>query len=707
MITERMRVARGVGVAVVGACLLSACGPPGSAGWPLARGPGSTQYSSLDQITRENVAQLETAWVYRTGDAEPGRSQVQATPIVIEGVLYATSPGLQAFALDAATGRELWTFDPFDGNFSMFGLGVSRGVTYWADGDDRRILMSAGPRLYALDAGSGVPIDTFGDGGSVDLRAGLDRAVDDLYISSNTPGAIFEDLLILPTRVSESEPAAPGHIRAFDVRTGERAWIFHTIPHPGEFGYDTWPEDAWTRVGGANNWSGVTVDEARGLVFVPTGSAAPDFYGGVRAGANLFANTLLALDARTGERVWHYQFVHHDLWDRDLPAPPNLLTLEHDGRRIDAVAQITKSGHVFVFDRDTGAPLFPITERPVPASDLPGEIAWDTQPLPSKPPPFARQTFEPDDVSDISPEVHASLLARLERVRSGGQFVPPSREGTIILPGYDGGGEWGGAAVDPDGIMYVNASEMPWILTMIDVDADGEATPGELVYANECLYCHGVDRQGDQLGVYPALTDLPARLSRTTVEDVVRAGTGAMPSHEHLSDDEVTALLDHLFDVEAQTETQTARDANERSPSFTSTGYIRFLDPDGHPAIKPPWGTLNAINLNTGEIDWTVTLGEFPELTALGLPPTGTENYGGPIVTAGGVLFIAATQDEKFRAFDTRTGAALWESQLPAGGYATPATYTVDGRQFVVIAAGGGKMGTKSGDAYVAFALPR
>ena len=695
----------------------AACGRSHADEWPVYQGLGSNQYSALDQITRDNVHELEVAWVYRSGDADPdNRSQIQANPIVVDGVLYATSAKLKVFALDAATGEPRWVFDPFDDEYDLFGDGVNRGVTYWADGGDRRIFFTGASRLYAIDAGRGVAIETFGDGGSVDLREGLDRDIGELFIASNTPGVIYDDLLILPTRVSEGVRSAPGHIRAFDVRTGERAWIFHTIPHPGEFGYETWPEDAWQRVGGANNWSGMTVDHARGVVYVPTGSAAPDFYGGERAGANLFANTLLALDARTGERIWHYQVIRHDLWDRDLPAPPNLVSVTHDGEPREAVAQITKSAHVFLFDRDTGEPLFPIEERSVPASDVPGEAAWGTQPVPTAPPPFSRQVFTESDVTDVSPEAYASAFQRLARVRSNGQFVPPSREGTIILPGYDGGGEWGGAAVDPNGIMYVNASEMPWILTMVAIAAGGELPLGHSVYANECLYCHGTDLQGDPLGVYPSLVDVSASLSRVAMARIVTNGAGLMPSHQYLSEDELEALLDYLSGTEDDAPPAPATEDDDadrpadgaRTPaaSYTSAGYIRFLDADGNAAIKPPWGTLTAIDLNAGTITWQVPLGELKELTARGIPPTGTENYGGPIVTAGGLLFIAATKDEQFRAFATDTGELLWETELPAGGYATPATYAVDGRQYVVIAAGGGKMGTPSGDSYVAFALP-
>ena len=710
---------------------------PGDIDWPVYLGAGSSQYSPLTEITRDNVGRLEVAWTYHAGDAdtETNRTQMQTSPIVVEGVLYGVSPVTKVFALDAATGERRWEFDPFAHGATVRRGGVSRGVTWWADGGDRRIFASGGSKLFALDADTGVPVETFGDGGSIDLHDGLDagRDVSDLFVISNTPGVVYRDLLILPTRNAETNPAAPGNIRAFDVRTGEVRWIFRTIPHPGEYGHDTWPPDAWLRVGAANNWAGMSVDHERGLVFVPTGSATPDFYGGDRVGANLFANTLLALDAATGERVWHFQAVHHDIWDRDFPAPPNLLSIVEDGRRRDVVAQITKSAHVFVFDRETGEPVHPIEERPFPPSDIPGEVAWPTQPLPVRPPPFTRQRMTEDEVTDISPEAHRYVLDRLRRMRSDGQFVPTSREGTIILPGLDGGGEWGGAAVDPDtGIMYVNGNDMPWIGAMVEIPAEAQGTPagaGRRVYGLHCVQCHGVDGTGDELGLYPAVNDLPGRLTREETRAVIDEGRGYMPSHAHLSERERAALLAYLYDSGEPDPRAAARDAAGRPAEAAATaaaepdpqaasgdvapaesewvfaGYRRFLDQEGRPAIKPPWATLNAIDLAAGEILWKVTLGDWPELSAAGRPPTGAEAYGGPLVTASGLIFIGATRDERFRVFDTRDGTLLWETSLPAAGYATPVTYAVDERQYVVIAAGGGKIGTRSGDAYVAFAL--
>lgn len=700
---------------------VSACAASWGAGrdWPIYHADAAgTQHSPLTQIHRENVSRLEVAWTYRAGDARTNNlSQIQCNPLVIDGVLYATSPRLKLFALEAATGRELWRFDPFANADHADASGVNRGLVFWQDGPDRRILFTASHYLHAVDARTGRPIESFGQQGRVDIKEGLGRDVSRLSVVSTTPGAVFEDLLFLPMRVGEGPgPAAPGHIRAYDIRTGRQVWRFHTIPHPGEDGYDTWPPDAWEHIGGANCWAGMSVDLGRGIVFVPTGSAAFDFWGGNRIGQNLFANCLLALDARTGRRLWHFQFVRHDLWDRDLPAPPDLLTIHRDGQRIDAVAQVTKSGHVFLFHRETGAPLFPIEERPVPPSDLQGESAWPTQPFPVLPAPFARQLFTHADITDISPEAHREVLDRFVKLRPHTPFMPPSREGTIIFPGFDGGAEWGGAAVDPTGVLYVNANEMPWILTMVELKREAHGLPasGQALFAQVCAPCHGLNREGNTAQNIPSLVGVEQRLKTEDVLTLIEHGKGVMPSFAFLSDAQKRALADLVLAREAQPDprnqpdrasTELSGDALGGVP-YTMTGYNRWLDTNGYPAVKPPWGTLNAIDLNTGEYKWRVPLGELPALTARGIPPTGTENYGGPIVTDGGLVFIAATKDEQIRAFDRETGALLWQASLPAGGYATPATYEAEGRQFVVIACGGGKMGTPSGDAYVAFALP-
>ncbi len=683
--------------------------------WRITGGdPGNTRYSPLDEINRDNVAQLHVAWTYRTGDRPEGaRTEIQATPIVIDGVLYTTTPALAVVALRADSGTMLWRFDPFANRAPE--SHVNRGVAWWSDGREQRILFCAGRRLYALDATSGRPIPTFGDSGFVDLSLGLGRDVHDAFLVATSPGVVYKDLLIQGTRVGEGEGSAPGDVRAYDVRTGRIRWTFHTIPRPGELGHETWPTDAWQTAGGANSWAGMSVDVQRGLVFIPTGSATPDFYGGARIGANLFANTLLALEAETGKRIWHFQTVHHDLWDRDLPAAPNLITVRRDGDRVDAVAQITKSGFVFLFDRESGRPLFSVEERPVPASDLPGEQAWPTQPFPLAPAPFARQAMAERDLAELSPNAHAAALRRFRTLRSRGLYTPPSREGSIVLPGFDGGGEWGGAAVDREtGILYVNASDVPWIAAMRESarlpPPGSPPRAGPVVYAASCASCHGVDRRGNERA--PSLVGIRARLSAEQVRQVLERGRGFMPSFANLPEDEKTGVIAHLLGEPAPepARTVTSRDSAslaQRRPAsspFEFVGYERWRDSSGLPAIKPPWGTLTAIDLNTGEHRWRITLGGHP--AARGDSVTGTEQYGGPIVTAGGLVFIAATQDARFRAFDKATGALLWETTLPAAGYATPSTFSVRGKQYVVIAAGGGKLGTRSDDAYIAFALP-
>jgi quinoprotein glucose dehydrogenase len=684
--------------------------------WPVYLGDSSkSHFSSLKQINQGNVQHLQAAWEYHAGDARPNRSQIQCNPLIVDGVLYGTTPGLKAIALDAETGKELWRFVPEAEDAVNLPAGVNRGVVYWADGNDRRILYVAGHYLHALDAQTGLAIPSFGTNGMVNLKDGLGRDVSKLYITATSPGTVFHDLLILGSRVSEGPgPVAPGHVRAYNIRTGHLEWIFHTVPQPGEFGYDTWPPDAWKFIGGANSWPGMALDEKRGIVYVPTGSCGFDFWGGNRLGQDLFANCLLALDAATGKRLWHFQFVHHDLLDRDPPAPPTLVTVRQNGKSVDAVVQVTKSGHVWVFNRETGESLFPIAEKAVPRSDLQGEMAWPTQPFPTKPAPLVRQLFTADEITDISSESHRSVLENFVRLRPHAVFMPPSREGTIVFPGFDGGAEWGGAAVDPkSGILYVNANEMPWVHTMIDAQPkDGPAlSSGQLIYRQVCAACHGLNRSGDAARAFPSLADVGRKFRPDDIIQLLGTGKGMMPSFAFLSEPQRQAVADFLVGESLGVHDGGRQDVVDTDvlggEPYTHTGYLRWVDSHGYPAVKPPWGTLNAIDLNTGEYVWRTTLGEFPELTAHGIPPTGTENYGGPVVTAGGLIFIAASGDEMMHAFDQKTGRLLWQAKLPFGGYATPSTYMLKGRQYVVIACGGGKVRTKSGDAYVAFALPK
>lgn len=640
-----MRTLLALALAVIGSTLIGLQrADRATVNWANVRGDdGGMRHSALTQITRENVALLQVAWTYRTGDADPARkSTIECTPIVINGVMYVTTVKANVVALDAATGQPKWTYDAkvaesASAQRPIAANGVHRGVAYWRG--PTRSTTTKGARIFhgtpdgrliSLDASTGQPDAGFGTNGIVDLRidaddapAGQRRDLSRLLYGVTSAPAIFEDLVIVGVSLGEGPgPALSGDIRAFDARTGRERWRFHTVPRPGEHGHDTWTGDAWRHRGGVNAWSGFTVDNRRGLVFAGLGSAAFDFYGGDRLGDNLFANSVLALDARTGKRAWHFQTVHHDIWDMDLPTPPALVTVTHDGRRIDAAAQVTKTGFVFLFDRATGRPLFPVEERAVPASNAPGERAAATQPMPVKPPPIARQRLTESDLSTRTPEVAAELRERFKTLRPGLTFTPlsvtsPERTATVVIPGTLGGANWSGASFDPaSGLLFVNVNNLPYVYTLEPAKADAG-------------YPYGIK------------------------------------------------------------------------------GYTHFRDRDGYPAVTPPWGALVAVDLNAGTIRWQQTLGAYPELTARGLAPTGTENIGGTIVTAGGLVFIGATKDEKFRAFDAATGEVRWEHQLEAGGYATPATYAVNGRQFVVIAAGGGgKMQTKSGDAFIAFALP-
>ena len=675
--------------------------------WPVYGGNAeNTHFSPLRQVNRNNVKQLQVAWTYDTKDSFDG-SELQCNPIIVGDTLYATSPKLRIFALDAVTGKEKWSFDPNAGNRPQ-GAQRNRGVTYWAGDGQPRIYFAFRNWLYALDAKTGQPVNGFGQAGKMDLREGLDRPdAERLTVGITTPGVVYKDLLIVGSIVSESLPAAPGHIRAYDLRTGKMRWVFHTIPHPGEYGYDTWPKDAWHYSGGTNAWAGLALDEKRGLVFAPTGSATYDFYGANRHGDNLFSNSLLCLDAATGERKWHFQTIRHDLWDRDLPMAPALVTIRKDSRTIDVVVQATKSGHIFVFERETGNPVFPIEYRKVSTAGLDGEQPADTQPLPLSPPPIGRQMMTEAMVTNRTPEVHQEALARFRKLRSVGQFDPPGLQGSIVLPGFDGGPGWGGGAFDAaTGLFIINSNEVPCILKMVERPKSKAQETARSLFARDCASCHGKDWQGAP-PQFPALVGLESKYSATDLHAIIRNGIGRMPGFAALGDEGIKAMARLLLTGE-DAKISVGQGGSAIDLKYTIEGYTRFFDKDGYPAITPPWGTLNAVDLNKGKIAWQIPLGEHPELAAKGLKDTGSWNYGGPIITAGGLVFIGATNyDKKFRAFDVKTGKLLWESLLPASGNATPATYEIGGRQFVVIAAGGGKRGGESGGKYVAFALPQ
>jgi quinoprotein glucose dehydrogenase len=677
--------------------------------WPVYGGPDGIRYSSLKQINTTNVRALEVAWTFDSG--KPGSGGLQCSPIVVGGVLYGITPVHEVFALDAATGKIRWKFEP-----GIIGRGPNRAVVYWTDGADQRIFAGVQQYLFALDARTGKPIPSFGQSGRIDLRQDLGRNPETQSIVLTSPGVIYKDLLIVGGRVAENLPASPGDIRAYDVRTGKLRWAFHTIPHPGEFGYDTWPKDAWTYIGGANSWAGFGLDSKRGIVYASTGSAAADFYGANRLGDNLFANSLIALNAGTGRRIWHFQAVKHDLWDRDFPAAPTLVSVKRGGRTIDAVAQTSKHGFVFLFNRVNGEPLFPIEYRKYPSSTVEGETTAATQPLPTKPASFARQILTDELLTNRTPEAHQAVLEKFRNLRSDGQFIPPTvGKDTVVFPGFDGGAEWGGPAFDPEtGLLFVNANEMAWLETLVETPPVGKKANGRELYVTHCAPCHRED-MGGAPPQFPSLVGIADRRSEAEVMAITREGGGRMPGFLTLPAEAVRAIIQYVMHGDDSQTVSVERLPWPITQKYQFQGYRKFLDPDGYPAVAPPWGTLNAINLNTGEYAWKIPLGEYPELAAKGMKNTGSENYGGPIVTAGGVLFIAATNfDNKFRAFDKRTGELLWETELPFAGNATPVTYEVGGRQFVVIAAGGGKAGqfepasrrTTSGGVYVAFALP-
>ena len=597
--------------------------------WPhYGNDIGGSKYSPLKQINKQTVTRLKEAWTYHTGDISDGttypvRSAFECTPLVVDGVMYVSTPFCRVVALEAETGKELWSFDPKIDKERPYGLFANRGVAFWRSGGERRIFIGTlDGRLFALDAATGRPIKSFANDGWIDLRAGAAVKFPTKSCGMTPPPLVYRDVVIAGSMVSDGEPRGPsGDVRAYDARTGRELWRFHTVPQPGEFGHDTWEKDSWIDRGGTNVWAPMSCDAKRGIVYLPVTSPSPDRYGGERKGQNLFGNSLVALDALTGKRLWHYQILHHDLWDWDLPAQPSLVTVLRNGASIPAVAQITKMGFLFVFNRVTGRSLFDIEERPVPASEVPGEEAWPTQPFPQKPPPVARQTMGRDEVTNVTPESRAECLKLLQDAVVGSFYQPQGLKVTVLFPSTNGGPNWGGVSYDPaSNWLYVNSMNVGQVGRM------------------------------------------------------VRAREGS-----------ATAYV----------------------PRGVPNG--RFWDSKEYPCQEPPWGTLTAIDLNTGTFRWQTTLGVIDELVAKGIPPTGTSNLGGSIVTAGGLVFIAATNDSRFRAFDKDTGKELWVTKIPASGHATPMTFRgkKTGKQFVVIAAGGGNDYNKTySDSLIAYALP-
>lgn len=657
----------------------------------------SSNYSPLDQINTSNVSQLQPAWTFTITDQKQGARPAvsQCNPIIVDGVMYAVSAKQWAYAINAATGEQVWSFDPFNGGESG---GPNRGVTYWESGDDKRILFAGNDKLFALDARTGKPIETFGKDGKVDLNVGVRDDPKSISVTLTTPGIIYDDLIIVGSRLPDLYGSPPGYIRAYNCKTGELVWTFHTIPLPGEAGHDTWPKDGHKYVGGANNWAGMSVDTERGLVFIALGSPSYDFYGADRAGQNLYGNSVLALEASTGKYVWHFQTVHHDMWDYDLPAPPTLVTVKQNGKEIDAVAQLTKHGFVFVFNRETGESLFPIEERPVPKSNIPGEEAWPTQPFPLQPKPFSRQSITEADLTNYSSADHDALVKQFRSLRYEGIFTPPDLKGTLMFPGTRGGIEWGGAAFDPaTNFLYFRSNDAPDIQTIIKGGIDAKdmtlLEQGQTLYTTYCASCHGAEKKGNP-PTYPSLIDLKDRMTREVVLAKIQKGAGVMPGYASvLSNDQQNAILAFIHELPTNAEltgkVQEKQTENTPTRYLNTTGYITWKDPSGNPALTPPWGTLHALNLSTGEYEWQIPFGNDEQRQIKGGPETGLEGKAGPVVTAGGLIFIGGNEDKKFKAFEKSTGKLLWETTLPAMANATACTYEANGKQYVALSVGG------------------
>ena len=610
-------------------------------------GPDSSQYSSLKQINKSNVTQLQMAWSYPIGGGA-----LTFGPLVVGRTMFVVKSGA-VVALDAATGQERWTHQG----------APAKGMNYWEskDGRDKRLVYVAGGNLTAINAVTGETITSFGKNGLVDPTAGSDRPVGR---PGGNPGRIYENTIILALSggANYAPGTTPGDIRAFDVVTGEHKWTFHSIPRPGEFGADSWPAEYLPTAGGVHNWSEMTVDAENGIVFIPFGTARFDFYGGNRKGNNLFANSLVALDAKTGKRLWHFQTIHHDLWDYDLPNSPKLLTVRHDGRDVDVVAQATKHGFLFVFNRKTGEPLWPIEERPVPQSDVPGEWSSPTQPVPTKPPAFARQSFTERDINPHIPAAEQQVLREaFKGWRNEGLFTPPSLRGSVQMPGHNGGTNWGRSAVDPqNGMMYIVSNEQPTLMTLIPPGgARGGGVGGGAgpcpAPANAPPRGGGAARAGAPGGGAPGA---PGR-------GAGRAGPPAAPPAP-------------------------AADAGPEFTRYTSPVVFMFSQSTGLELIGPPWSRLTAYDLNKGTIAWQVPHGEVTALARQGKTGLGSQNpRGGVVVTAGGLVLAGTSSDRKFRAYDKDNGKVLWELELPAASEGIPAVYEVDGRQYLAIATGG------------------
>lgn len=654
--------------------------------WERSHGDeGGMRYSALDQINRANVTNLEVAWVYHSHDTS---NALECNPIIVRDLMITPTPGDSVVAVNAVTGNELWRFKPE-------GRPAFRGLIFWRGNGAaaERVMFCAGRFLYALDPKTGRPIPSFGQDGKARLPGLAERK----FGAATAAPAIFQNIIIVPGFEKD--------VWGLDVATGQLLWTFHTVPHPGEAGAETWDK---AEPYGANAWAGMALDAHRGIAFLTTGSAKPNFNGVRHRGQNLFANCVIALDARTGKRLWYFQEIRHDIWDLDISAPPNLATITHDGRRIDVVAATTKMGNTLLLDRTSGKPIFPFRLRRAPTSDVLGEQTWPYQPDPELPQNFSKLEFTAADLTTRTEEAGDFARSHFKSMRTG-WFLPCTLGRPTLYFDVDGGAEWCGACVDPEtGRLYVTANHIGWAISMFSddeppYDPKEPKTKGQKIFEANCATCHGTNRLG--IGLYPPLRGLRHRLTEMDITRQIRQGRNAMPAFPALSGEDVKAIADYLLLRDRPPSLATA--TNTERPVYSFAGYPRFYDQDGYPANKPPWGTINCIDLNTGRLEWKKPLGEYPELAALGLRHTGTENYGGAIVTAGGLLFCSGTRDNKIRAFDKTTGDELWSATLPFAGSAAPSTYEIGGRQYVVIPATGVlHLGSKHGDAWVAFALP-
>ena len=657
--------------------------------WTRSQGDGgSRRYSSLTQINRSNVHLLRQAWIYHSGD---GSRNIEATPIIVNGTMYGPTAGRSMVALNAATGKEAWRFKLDQPEHpAMEDEPARRGLVYWAGNKQHpaRIVFGNGNWIYAVDPASGHVIDGFGTHGRTPIATG-----------ATVGGAIYKNVYVTA--------GIRGDIFGYDVRDGKQLWRFHTVPQGKEFGASTW---SGPQRGAAICWGGLSMDEDRGIVFPAVGAAQPDFVGAGRTGDNLFGDSVLALDALTGRRIWYFQSIRHDIWDLDNAAPPNLVTITRNGRKVDALTSISKTGILVFLDRTSGKPIFPFRLRRAPVSTFPGDRSAPYQPDPELPEQYTRVDFRLDDITTLTPEAHDFVMKKVAHATYG-WFLPFVQGRPNIYSSTRGGGEWSGAAVDvPAGRLYVTSNELPSIITVFARN-EGQRDPkfppssGEILYSKSCAACHGPERAGN--GVVPPLVGLQGRMTDAEVLALLKTGRGIMPPAPPMNAQEQTDLLDFLFRRHQPPSMLVGPKEAAVADNYTFGGFKYLTDQNGYPGVKPPWGLLTCYDLNTGRILWKVPLGEYTELTRKGIPITGTPNLGGASVTAGGLVFVGGTPDRMLRAFDANTGEELWKAELPWAGYAAPAIYEVNGKEFVVIAAnGGGKIGGPTGDAYVAFALP-